>query len=261
VQASEFGAALRERRLAAGLTQEELAGRAMLSVRTISSLEHGLSRPYLKTVNLLARALGLTEAERDEFLRAARPAAMASAQPPMPDSAAPQQLTADPAGFTGRTAELTTLDAVLDEGAPGQMAIAAISGVAGAGKTALAVHWAHRVTARFPDGRLYVNLRGYDAGQPMAPGDALAGFLRELGVPGQDIPADLEERAAKYRTLLAAKRMLILLDNAGSVQQVRPLLPGAMACAVVVTSRDTLAGLVARDGARRLHLDPMPPDG
>ncbi len=93
--------------------------------------------------------------------------------------------------------------------------ISAIGGTAGVGKTALAVHWAHQVAERFPDGQLYVNLRGYDPDQPMPAADALAGFLRALGVPGQDIPAEVAERAARYRSLLAGRRMLVVLDNAG----------------------------------------------
>ena len=136
--------------------------------------------------------------------------------------------------------------------------ISAIGGTAGVGKTALAVQWARQVAERFPDGQLYVNLRGYDPGQPMTATDALAGFLRALGVAGPDIPAGEDERAARYRSLLAARRMLVVLDNAGSVEQVRPLLPGSPGCVVLVTSRDTLAGLVARDGARRLTLDLLP---
>jgi len=141
---------------------------------------------------------------------------------------------------------------------PGTVVISAIGGTAGVGKTALAVHWAHQVAGRFPDGQLYVNLRGYDPGQPMPAADALAGFLRALGVPGQDIPADEDERAARYRSLLAGRRVLVVLDNAGSVEQARPLLPGTEACAAVVTSRDSLAGLIARDGAARLDLDLLP---
>jgi tetratricopeptide (TPR) repeat protein len=133
--------------------------------------------------------------------------------------------------------------------------ITAIGGTGGVGKTALAVHWAHQVARRFPDGQLYVNLRGYDPDQPMTATDALAGFLRALGLPGQHIPAEEAERAARYRSLLAGKRMLVLLDNASEVEQVRPLLPGSPTCTVVVTSRDALAGLVGRDGATRLDLD------
>jgi DNA-binding SARP family transcriptional activator len=174
----------------------------------------------------------------------------------------PRQLPAAVGCFTGRDAELAALTGLLDGkiGAwPPAMVISAIGGTAGVGKTALAVHWAHQVADRFPDGQLYVNLRGYDPGQPVPAADALAAFLRSLGVPGQEIPPEADERAARYRSLLAGKQMLIVLDNAGSAEQVRPLLPGTPACIVVVTSRDALAGLVARDGAARLDLDLLPP--
>ena len=136
--------------------------------------------------------------------------------------------------------------------------ISAVSGTAGVGKTALAVRWAHQVRGEFPDGQLYVNLRGYDPNQPVSTGDALAGFLRALGMAGQNIPIDVDERAAAYRSLLDGRRMLVLLDNAATVEQVRPLLPGTPSCLVVVTSRDCLAGLVARHGAQRLDLDLLP---
>jgi tetratricopeptide (TPR) repeat protein len=163
--------------------------------------------------------------------------------------------------FTGRAGELAALTALLDQASaqtPGTVVISAIGGTAGVGKTALAVHWAHQVADRFPDGQLYVNLRGYDPGQPVPATDALAAFLRSLGTPGQDIPPEADERAARYRSLLAGKQVLVVLDNAGSADQVRPLLPGTPACTVVVTSRDALAGLVARDGAARLDLDLLP---
>ena len=136
--------------------------------------------------------------------------------------------------------------------------ISAVSGTAGVGKTALAVRWAHRVAAAFPDGQLYVNLRGDDPDRPVNAAEALAGFLRALGVAGQDIPLEEAERAARYRSLVAGRRLLVVLDNAASVEQVRPLLPGTGSVMVVVTSRDSLAGLVARDGARRLDLDLLP---
>lgn len=136
--------------------------------------------------------------------------------------------------------------------------VSAVSGTAGVGKTALAVHWAHQSHHRFPDGELYVDLRGYDPDQPVDPADALAGFLRSLGVDGADIPIALAERSARFRTLLADKRMLVLLDNAFGTEQVRALLPGGASCFVVVTSRDDLAGLAARHGARRIDLDLMP---
>jgi DNA-binding SARP family transcriptional activator len=170
-----------------------------------------------------------------------------------------QVLPADVAAFTGRAAELAALDELL-LGTPKTTAavISAVSGTAGVGKTGLAVHWAHHAADSFPDGQLHVNLRGYDPAQPASAADALAGFLRSLGVPGPDIPAHQDERAARYRSLLTGRRMLIVLDNASTVDQVRPLLPGNPTCAVVVTSRDSLAGLIARDGARRLDLDLLP---
>jgi DNA-binding SARP family transcriptional activator/tetratricopeptide (TPR) repeat protein len=175
----------------------------------------------------------------------------------------PRQLPTAVAGFTGRSAEVAALTSSL-EPEPGLPAwapvISAISGTAGVGKTALAVQWAHQVSERFPDGQLYVNLRGYESRDPLAPADALAGFLRALGVPGQQVPDDIEERAGLYRSRLACRRLLVVLDNARDAEQVRLLLPGNTGCAAVITSRDTLAGLVAAYGARRLHLDVLPPD-
>jgi DNA-binding SARP family transcriptional activator/Tfp pilus assembly protein PilF len=178
-----------------------------------------------------------------------------------PAAVVPRELPAPVPGFVGRGGELAELTRLLDRSAdrtPPAVLISAIGGTAGVGKTALAVYWAHQVAGRFPDGQLYVNLRGYDPQRPMSAADALAGFLRALGVSGQDIPPEEAARAARCRSLLAGKRMMMVLDNAGSVQQVRPLLPGSPACAVVVTSRDSLAGLVARDGASRLELDLLP---
>jgi DNA-binding SARP family transcriptional activator/tetratricopeptide (TPR) repeat protein len=194
----------------------------------------------------------------DPALTVTEPAQPAEAEP---QRVTPQELPPTVPGFTGRSAELRALTSLLDrsdrQGAEAIM-IGAISGTAGVGKTALAVHWAHQAAGHFPDGQLYVNLRGYDPDQPMTAADALAGFLRSLGVPGQDIPPEENERTGRYRSLMADKRMLVLLDNAGSADQVRPLLPGTPACAVVVTSRDALAGLAARDGATRLELDVLP---
>jgi DNA-binding SARP family transcriptional activator len=134
----------------------------------------------------------------------------------------------------------------------------AITGPPGVGKTALALHWAHQVADRFPDGQLYLNLRDYTSGQPVPAGDVLGRLLNTLGVAEEDIPADLADRAAKYRSLLGPKKMLVLLDNAVSSEQVRPLLSGAAGCVTMVTSRDPLHGLVVRDGARRLELAPLP---
>jgi DNA-binding SARP family transcriptional activator/Flp pilus assembly protein TadD len=176
----------------------------------------------------------------------------------------PAQLPADVNAFTGRAVELAALDeiaATIGQSSTGSSppVVISVSGTAGVGKTALAVHWARRVAKAFPDGQLYVNLRGYDPGQPVTAGDALAGFLRALGMPGEDIPQELDERAAAYRTLLESRRILVVLDNADAVERVRPLLPGSPSSLVLVTSRDSLAGLVARHGARRLDLDTLPP--
>jgi DNA-binding SARP family transcriptional activator/tetratricopeptide (TPR) repeat protein len=173
----------------------------------------------------------------------------------------PAQLPADVSGFVGRDDQLRLLDAVLpDPGADGAgtVGIATIAGTAGVGKTALAVRWAHRVRDRFPDGQLYLDLRGYAADAPLRPLEALSWLLQALGVPAERVPADLPAAAGLYRTRLAGKRMLIVLDNARSAEQVRPLLPAAAGCLVVVTSRDRISGLIARDGAHRIALDVLP---
>jgi DNA-binding SARP family transcriptional activator len=173
----------------------------------------------------------------------------------------PRQLPAAVATFTGRSGELTALTSLLGSKSNAQrpaLVISAIGGTAGVGKTALAVYWAHQVAELFPDGQLYVNLRGYDPYEPVAPGAALAGFLQALGVPGPQIPDEVEDRARLYRSRLAGLRVLVVLDNARDAEQVRPLLPGDPRCVAAITSRDVLAGLVAVDGARRLNLDVLP---
>jgi DNA-binding SARP family transcriptional activator/tetratricopeptide (TPR) repeat protein len=173
----------------------------------------------------------------------------------------PQQLPGAVAHWAGRSAELAALTGLLDragESGPGTVVISAIAGTAGVGKTALAVRWGHQVADRFPDGQLYVNLRGYDPDQPVTAAGALAGFLSALGVAGPDIPAAEDERAARYRSRLAGRRVLVILDNAAGAGQVEPLLPGTPGCMVLVTSRDALAGLVARYGATRLDLGLLP---
>ncbi|MBP2330477.1 DNA-binding SARP family transcriptional activator/tetratricopeptide (TPR) repeat protein [Kibdelosporangium banguiense] len=169
----------------------------------------------------------------------------------------PAQLPADVSGFTGRTVYLEKLDKSLPTGS--HLGIVTITGAAGAGKTALAVHWAHRVRHRFPDGQLYVNLRGYADGASSRPLDVLAGFLLALGVPAEDIPIDVDLAAALYRSKLADTRTLVVLDNAGDADQVRPLLPGGPGCMVVVTGRDQLRGLVALEGAHALTVEALPP--
>jgi tetratricopeptide (TPR) repeat protein/DNA-binding XRE family transcriptional regulator len=268
-----FGDLLRWCRSRAGLTQEELSERSGLSVRAIANMESGrTARPYRRSVSALADALMLAGQARDEFARAAQLHLAGDAVVAIPEPGwvttdgtgpvVPRQLPGPVRHFVGRAEELAELTGLLDQPgtqSPGTVVISAIGGTAGVGKTALAMHWAYLVAGRFPDGQLYVNLRGYDRDQPMPAADALAAFLRAVGVAGQDIPADIDERAARYRSTLAGRRMLVVLDNASEVEQVRPLLPGTPACVTVVTSRDSLAGLVARDGAQRLDLDLLPP--
>ena len=192
------------------------------------------------------------------------PAALAApAARPVP---VPAQLPPAVPAFAGRAAELASLDAALARGerdraaGPAAVVISAVSGTAGVGKTALAVQWAHRVAAQFPDGQLYVNLRGFGpGGQPAGPAEAIRGFLDALGVAAAQIPEAVPAQAALYRSLLAGKRVLVVLDNARDPGQVRPLLPGSPGCLVIVTSRSDLAGLVAAEGAYPLSLDLLPP--
>ncbi|HVV14707.1 AfsR/SARP family transcriptional regulator [Amycolatopsis sp.] len=166
------------------------------------------------------------------------------------------QLPAEPTGFTGREDALRSLDKLLREAkADGLPMVAAVVGMAGVGKTALAVRWAHQVAEEFPDGQLYVSLRGYSRARPLSAREALGQLLRSLGMPGTEIPVDDDEAAAEFRSRVSGRRLLILLDNARSVEQVRPLLAGAPSCCTLVTSREQLNGLTARDGARRVSLD------
>jgi DNA-binding SARP family transcriptional activator len=167
----------------------------------------------------------------------------------------PAQLPAGLTGFTGRAAQLKQLDELLADPAEG-LAIGVLTGPGGIGKTSLAVHWAHTVRDRFPDGQLYADLRGFQpAGQPADPAEVIHGFLDALGTPPDRMPATAQAQASLYRSLLADRRMLVVLDNASGTDQVRPLLPGSPSCLVLVTSRNHLAGLTATDGARPVPLD------
>ncbi|MBB5803164.1 DNA-binding SARP family transcriptional activator/Flp pilus assembly protein TadD [Saccharothrix ecbatanensis] len=158
----------------------------------------------------------------------------------------PRQLPAASPWFVSRTRELDLLDDARDAAA----GVVVVTGAGGSGKTSLALHWGHREAGTFPDGQLYVDLRGFDrVGRPLRPADALQGLLETLGVPPEQIPTDVDARAALYRSLLARRRVLVVLDNAYDAEQVRPLLPGDVNCLAVVTSRDRLSCLVAREGA------------
>jgi tetratricopeptide (TPR) repeat protein len=243
-------------------------GGAPLSYREIAAAtgwSHGIVGEYLAgrvlpptdRFDTLVRLLGATPGEQgalatardrvDDRRRRVPPAGRDTG------AGVPRQLPAHPADLIGREAELAELDGLLAYDRVAAPAVV-ISGTAGVGKTALAVGWAHRVAERFPDGQLYVDLRGYDAERPLDSAAVLARFLRGLGVNAADIPADTAERAAWFRSLLAGRRALVVLDNAYAAEQVRPLLPGTPTSLAVVTSRDDLAGLVVREGARRLDL-------
>jgi tetratricopeptide (TPR) repeat protein len=194
----------------------------------------------------------LQELER-EILRGAptvsRPAAAV---------AVPAMLPLDTAHFAGRQAELARLDELLSPSlASRSTTIAVVAGAGGVGKTTLTIHWGHLRRDRFSDGQLYVDLRGYAPDRSLRPIEALARLLHALGVPSPDIPAEPDQAAAEYRRLLLNRRMLIVLDNARDAAQVRPLLPAGGGCAVIVTCRSRLSGLVAREGAQSLPLEPM----
>lgn len=184
-----------------------------------------------------------------------RPAGIASSW------AGPAQLPASTAAFIDRQTELSSLDGLLAADSRGSVPIVVIDGSAGVGKTTLAVHWAHRVADRFPDGQLYVNLRGFGpTEQAVSTAEAVRGFLDALGVSPHRMPHTLQSQIDLYRSMLAGLRILVVLDNARSAEQVRPLLPGASGCAVMITSRIRLASLVAVEGARSLTVELMPVD-
>ncbi|MEU4425793.1 BTAD domain-containing putative transcriptional regulator [Actinoplanes sp. NPDC024001] len=245
---------------------ERLAGQAMLALYRCGR-QADADEQYRQIRHRLAEELGSDPGPAlrrlHEQIIAADPSLAAPAgDAPRPAATVnvPAQLPADVRAFTGRTDELAALDHLLTAtgGEEPPLTVALLSGTAGVGKSALAVRWAHRVRDAFPDGQLYVNLRGYDAEQPVAVADALAGFLTALGVPGPEIPPGADERAARFRSELTGRRMLVLLDNASSVEQVRSLLPGSGSCLVLVTSRDSLPALVAVHGAERIMLDLLP---
>ncbi len=265
-----FAGLLRQLRTEARLTQEELAEAAGLSPRSVSDLERGIHRTARKeTAGLLAGALGLAGPVRALFVAAARgrgPAAevLAAVQEVAPGAAAAAASTTlprDTSSFTGRDRELTWLLGELtpEAAADGLVAgIHAIDGMAGIGKTTFALHAAHRLAPSFPDGQLFLPLHAHTAGQrPVDPADALASLLLTAGLAAAQIPPGLEARAARWRDVVASKKILLLLDDAAGHEQVRPLLPGTAGSLVLVTSRRRLAAL---EDAAQVSLDILSPE-
>ncbi|HTI26527.1 MAG TPA: NB-ARC domain-containing protein [Kutzneria sp.] len=242
----------------AKVTVHDLARLTGLPRSTLHSYVTGQTLAPAAVLDRIVIALGANSTEQREWseawyrLHTTEPAPIGRTAP---------ALLVPPArirGFTGRAKEFGQLDDLAGEVvAHAGLVIAAVCGGPGTGKTALVTQWAHRGGERFPDGCLYLDLRGYDQDPPVPVDDALATLMGILA-PGDEVPADPAVRAARYRSLLAGRRMLVVLDNAVDSGHVRPLLPGTDTCMVVVTSRDRLVGLVARDGARRVQLGALP---
>jgi transcriptional regulator with XRE-family HTH domain len=253
-----LGKIVRTRRRQLGLTQEALADRTQLSVRSIRDIEtERTTMPRQRTIELLAGALGLDGADRDQLIAAtaSRPEPPSAGSPKLP---VPAQLPPDLPVFAGRAAQLRQLDTLL--GDPPTATVAAITGPAGVGKTTLALHWTNQIAHRFPEGQLYVDLRGFGpAGSPMPPAETVRCLLDAFAVPPERILSGTQAQIGLYRSLLAGKRVLILLDNARDAEQVAPLLPGSPGCVTVVTSRSQLTDLVAAGGAMPVGLD-LPSD-
>ncbi|MEV6236209.1 tetratricopeptide repeat protein [Lentzea sp. NPDC051838] len=233
-------------------TMEKLSGLAR------STLADALSPrrktvPALEVFRGLLRAFSVPDDEAAPWLTAWR---RVQAEPARVQAVVPRQLPAVVPGFTGRAKAFKELTALLDGGSR----LAVVCGIPGVGKTALTVQWAHQVAARFPDGQVYLDLRGYSSGPPVTPDQALALAIRAFGVPGEDIPLQQDAMIGMYRSMTSEKRVLVMVDNAPSAAHVRPLVPGGPGCMTVVTSRDRLAGLVARDGAYRLELGVLTPE-
>lgn len=259
---------LRRRRESAGLTQEELAEHAGLATRTVSNLEsHRSRRPHSRSLLKLAGALGLSSRASDELLARFRldfAEETVRCQPDGAPAAVPRQLPSTVPSLVGRSAEIAQLDQWLAEARqdPSGPAIFGIGGMAGVGKTALALCWAHRVAGEFPDGQLFVTLGSHgQVGQAADAAEALGGILLALGTAPGLMPSTLAGRSELYRRLVAGRRMLVVIDNALDAEQVRALTPGPgpAGCMVVMTSRMQLAELAATDGARLVSLDVLEP--
>jgi tetratricopeptide (TPR) repeat protein/transcriptional regulator with XRE-family HTH domain len=252
-----FGGLLRRLRAEAGLTQEELAEAARLSPRSVSDLERGINRTARKeTARLLADALGLIGPARAEFEAAAQGRPVPGGAGTGGVAAATRTLPRDVVSFTGRQEELGQL-AEAAAGSGGVVAIHAIGGMAGVGKTAFAVHAAHQLAGRYPGGQIFLPLHGHTPGRaPVDPADALASLLLTAGVAAAHIPPGPEARAALWRDRLAERQLLLILDDAAGSEQVRPLLPGSGGSLVLITSRRHLSAL---EDAIAVSLDTLPP--
>jgi transcriptional regulator with XRE-family HTH domain len=230
-----FGDGVRRRRERVGLTQEELAERAGVSVRGLRKLEAGeVDRPRPGTVRALASALRVGAAEWDAFRAGAHPGAAGPFRWPTP-----RQLPAESPRFVAGEAALAALDAALAPGPAFGVPVAVVGGAPNPGSgddaAALVLHWAHRAAPRYPDAQLFARLRGV-GGARRSPAGVLRGFLRALGVPAAEIPRPVDEAAALYRSLLHERRALVVLVGVRDVEQVRPLLPGSPGAAVLLTS-------------------------
>lgn len=255
-----LGRLIRSYRTRRGFSQAQLAGAAGIDVKTVSNIEAGRTRPRPSTLGVLGRALRLDDEQLRRLYAVLNENDEPGELPAHLPKAVPAQLPGDIPGFVGRDEPVRQLDRLLPDfgtEAPRALAVSVVTGTAGVGKTALAVHWAHRAAHLFPDGQLYVNLRGFDYAEPVNPAMVVRGFLDALGVPPERIPAGADAQTALYRTLLAGRRMLLVLDNARDSTQVAPLLPGSPGCLVVVTSRNQLNGLVVAHSAHRLTLDSL----
>lgn len=278
---SAFAGELKRFRKLRVLTQQELSDAALVPVRTISDLERGVSsRPHPDTVRKLAGALGLTGAELAGFLSAARadtrgqggqsasPASAArtlnaetavardraAAAAVSAMAAATRTLPRDIGSFTGRERELAEF---VDSGPAALAGIRVVDGMAGIGKTAFAIHAAHQLKGHFPEGQIFLDLRGHVPGQaPVDPADALSSLLQTVGVDARQIPPGTQERAKLWRDRLADRHLLLLLDDAADSEQIRPLLPGTAGCLVLATSRRRLTAL---EDVQVISLDTLPP--
>ncbi|GAA3816102.1 BTAD domain-containing putative transcriptional regulator [Sphaerisporangium flaviroseum] len=250
-------------------TRERLRAHLMLALYRTGRQADALER-YREGRRILVEELGLEPGTDLIALHEAILKADRSLEPHAVDGAPPEptrlfpipaQLPPDIADFIGRDHELAEFDRLLDRRlSRGVPAFLGVTGMGGVGKTGLAVRWANRVARRFPDGQLYVDLRGYSEHiEPLSPHGVIDRFLRALGIPGTRVPDDLDERSGLLRSMLAQRRVLMVLDNAHNSAQVRPLLPGSPTCAVIITSRDSLDGLVSQEGAQVVRLGTLAP--